>query len=189
MISIRPTTYALALGLLVIAAAGPAAAQRRGDRPRAGQMDPRAAEEIRGMGALLGDWTGTGTFEQGGQRVEVRANWSCVATSGGHGVRCGMVMTGLPGMDRYEETDLMGYNATDRLYHWYSVTNAGEVHDHWGSCDGTVTTFQYQGVDDGKLFVERIVFTAVDARTLRVHATTTAGSQTVNSMEFTMRKS
>jgi len=52
----------LALRAVLFAAVGtagpdPAAAQRRGDRPRAGQMDPRAAEEIRGMGALLGDWT------------------------------------------------------------------------------------------------------------------------------------
>jgi hypothetical protein len=92
-------------------------------------------------------------------------------------------------MERYEETDLMGWNAADGLYHWYSVTNAGEVHDHWGSCDGNVTTFQYQGVADGKLLVERITFTMVDARTMRIHATTTVGSEILNSMDLEITKS
>ena len=185
----RFSALSLTLALLVLVAAAPAAAQRRDDRPRAGQMDPTASPEVRGMASLLGEWRGSGTFEQEGQRANIQGRWSCAATSGGHGVRCNLVLPGLPGMDRYEETDLMGYNAADRLYHWYSVTNAGEVHDHAGSCDGTVTTFQYQGFADGKLLVERITFTTVDARTMRIHATTTVGSQALNAMDITITKS
>ncbi len=184
----RPVlTFTLALATMAIA--DPAAAQHRQERARAGQMDPRAPAEIRGLGSLLGEWSGSGTFEQGGQRASVQARWSCSATSGGHGVRCALLLTGLPGMDRYEETDLMGWNGSDGLYHWYSVTNAGEVHDHAGSCDGAVTTFQYQGVVDGKLLVERVTFTMVDARTMRVQATTTVGNQVLNTMALSVAKS
>ena len=157
------------------AAQRPAQSQAQAPRAAAGRMAADAPAEVRGMGGLIGTWEGTGTARMGTQSSNIHFRWACDAASGGYAVRCAFSMTGIPGMASYEETDLMGWNPNDRLYHWYSVTNAGEVHDHWGSCDGTTTTFQFQGMVDGKLFVERIAM-VVDGARLRFHAVTTEGS-------------
>ncbi len=181
----------IACGILVAAAmvTSVAGAQDRGRnnaRPRG--MAAGAPAEVRGLGGLIGTWEGDIQMRAGADQATVHFRWVCDATSGGYGVRCNTTMTGIPGMTgAYEETDLFGWNPNDRLYHWYSVTNAGEVHDHAGSCDGRVTTFQYQGNVDGKLFVERITM-ELDGRSLRVRATTHAGEQETSVVEGTVNR-
>jgi len=179
----------LIVGLVVLVASVAGAQDQGGRNARAGarpsarpQMAQGAPAEVRGLADMVGTWEGTGTMRMGTQSANVRFRWVCEVASGGYAVRCGLSMTGVPGMASYEESDLMGWNPNDRLYHWYSVTNAGEVHDHAGSCDGTTTTFLYQGVVDGKLFVERISF-VMQNNQLRLRATTSEGATETSVLE------
>jgi hypothetical protein len=54
--------------------------------------------------------------------------------------------------------DLWGYSEVDKLVHWYTVTNAGEVHDHRGHLDANGGLVQFDGPMEGKLFTETITF-------------------------------
>jgi hypothetical protein len=115
---------------------------------------------IADMERWVGQWKGTGTLHTGSDDAPLQATWSCQRTSAKFGVSCAFHATGIPGVPSYEETDLMGYDAIASVYHWYSVTNAGETHDHVAhAASGDVLRFAFEGTQDGKPFKEVIDLT------------------------------
>jgi hypothetical protein len=92
-----------------------------------------------------------------GKTHAVTMTWDCVESSGAAGVRCKARIDGLPGFT-YLFDDLWGYSEVDKLIHWYTVTNAGEVHDHRGHLDASGGLVQFDGPMDGKLFSEVVTF-------------------------------
>jgi hypothetical protein len=147
-----------------------------------------APEAVKGMAeALVGKWTGTGSVTMGADSAPMTGTWDCALGSGGYGVTCKLDAE-VAGLGKLAETDLFGYDAATGLYHWFSVTNTGEVHDHAGSCDGKVTTFQVQGATDGRLFVERITFEPQADGGLRIVSVTTENGQQTARLEALMRR-
>lgn len=115
------------------------------------------------LGCLIGTWKGKGTFEAGKDKSNIQLNWSCKRSSAQYGVLCNLLFTGIPGVPRYEETDLFGYEPNTNTYHWYSVTNAGETHDHVAALpSGNSAQFAFTGVQEGKPFKEVIDLTFAD---------------------------
>lgn len=110
------------------------------------------------MECLVGAWKGNGTLTQGNEKAKLDATWSCKRTSAKFGVLCTLRVTGIPGVPSYEETDLMGYEPNTNSYHWYSVTNAGETHDHVAQPNGGDSLqFVFNGTQDNKPFKEVIL--------------------------------
>ncbi len=102
---------------------------------------------------LVGTWKGTGSFSAGKDKAALAATWSCQRTSARYGVLCTLRVTGVPGLAVYEETDLFGFEPNTNLYHWYSVTNAGETHDHVAKVPaGNDVEFVFDGTQEGKPF-------------------------------------
>lgn len=189
----KNTLIGLVVGLGLLAQAPTlaqqrAAASQAGRRSHAPQLAADGPQELRNLATFLGTWEGNGTVRMGDQTGTLHARWVCGVAAGGYGVRCSFTMTGVPGMATYSEDDLMGWNPNDRLYHWYSVTNAGEVHDHWGSFDGTGSTFQFQGTMNGHLFVEHIRFTMRGANEITLRATTAEGATETSVIEATVTR-
>ena len=142
-------------GLAAVAMLGGGAA--RADGPAAGGLP----KEVKDMSCLLGSWKGTGSMTMGGQKADgVKMTWTCKRTSSEWGVSCTALMTGIPGVDRYEETDLFGFEPGTGKYHWFSVTNAGETHDHVSTLvKGETLQFVHTGTQEGKPFKEVIDMT------------------------------
>jgi hypothetical protein len=126
---------------------------------RAGNPPP--PKETQGMSCLVGTWKGMGSMTMGKDKVDgVKLTWTCRPTSGQWGVACNAAFVGIPGMDKYEETDLFGYDPGSSKYHWFAVTNAGDTHDHVaGPAKGDTLEFVYNGVQEGKPFKEVIQMT------------------------------
>jgi hypothetical protein len=109
------------------------------------------------MECLVGAWKGAGSLAMGNDTAKLHATWSCKRTAAQYGVLCTFHVTGIPGVPAYEETDLMGYEPNTQQYHWYSVTNAGETHDHVAPLPtGDTLTFVFNGTQEGKPFKEVI---------------------------------
>ena len=107
------------------------------------------------MEYLIGNWKGGGTFAMGKDKATLNATWTCQRTSAQFGVLCTFHVMGIPGVSVYDETDLMGYEPNSNLYHWYSVTNAGETHDHVATVpEGNTIQFVYTGTQEGKSYKE-----------------------------------
>jgi hypothetical protein len=114
-------------------------------------------KQVADMECLVGTWKATGTFTAGKDKANVSATWTCKRTSAKFGVLCNLHLTGLPGLAAYEETDLFGYESGSNTYHWFSVTNGGETHDHAAAVpDGNKLQFVYTGTQEGKPFKEVI---------------------------------
>src|ERR1044071_8127415 len=83
-----------------------------------------------------------------GQSMTMQVSLDCKAAAGGYGVACHGKFTA-PNMPAYEEDDLFGYNPGDGLYHWFSITNQGETHDHKGGLSDNTFTGEYSGPQAG----------------------------------------
>ena len=150
--------------------------------------DPKAAAQLAGIQRMVGSWRGKGTMKDGGKTFKVEGSMQCVSTSAGSGVRCDTKLMGVPGMPSYEETDLFGYDPGDGLVHWFSVTNAGETHDHKGGFSGNVLSVMHVGPQVGQLFSECITLTWKDDKSLRIEARTFIGSARGAVFEVTLTR-
>src|SRR5947208_2583330 len=114
-------------------------------------------KKVADMECLVGSWKGSGTMTMGKDKANIDVTWQCKRTSAQYGVLCGATFKGIPGLASYEETDLFGYDASTDTYHWYAVTNGGEVHDHVAKPpQGSKIQFVFNGVQEGKPFKEVI---------------------------------
>jgi hypothetical protein len=96
----------------------------------------------------------------------------------------------MPGIASYEETDLFGYEPNTDTYHWYSVTNAGETHDHVAKATaGNKVRFVYTGTQEGKPFKEAVDFEFTkDARGFALRAETWLAGASTSVIELKARK-
>jgi hypothetical protein len=125
--------------------------------PAVAAADP-LPQPVRDMDCLVGSWKGEGTLAMGKDKAKLAFTWSCARTSGDFGVLCTLHLTGIPGLASYDETDLLGFEPNSSTYHWYSVTNGGETHDHVAKPSaGNALEFVYTGTQEGKPFKEVIV--------------------------------
>lgn len=114
-------------------------------------------KQVADMECLVGSWKGDGSLVMGKDSAKINATWTCKRTSARFGVLCTFHVTGMPGGGVYEETDLMGYEPNTNTYHWYSVTNAGETHDHIAPVsNGNTIQFVFKGTQEGKPLKEVI---------------------------------
>jgi hypothetical protein len=106
------------------------------------------------MECLVGTWKGGGTLAMGKDKAKVTFALDCKRTSAKFGVLCTLAIGGMP--QPYAETDLFGYEPNSDTYHWFSVTNAGETHDHAAKLAAGSSKIQwvYSGTQDGKPFKE-----------------------------------
>jgi hypothetical protein len=117
----------------------------------------KPAPQLEAIRSLIGSWSGKGSITSEGKTVPVTMTFDCVESVGAAGVKCRSVITGIPGFT-YMMDDLWGYSPQDGLTHWYTVTNAGEVHDHRGHFDMTGGLLQANFGTEGKQFTETVNF-------------------------------
>lgn len=142
------------------------------------------------MQCLVGQWKGGGSLTMGQDSAKIAATWSCKRTSAQYGVLCNFRVTGIPGVQLYEETDLMGYEPNTNTYHWYAVTNAGETHDHVASpAAGDTLQFVFTGTQEGKPFKEVIDLTLpTEQKQMSGRAETFVGGASVSVMQLALRQ-
>jgi hypothetical protein len=145
---------------------------------------------IADMECLVGTWKGTGTVTMGSDKAKVELTWACKRTSAKFGVQCNARITGVPGLAVYEETDLFGYEPGTNKYHWFSVTNAGETHDHVASVtDGPKIQFVHTGTQEGKAFKEVIdMELAKDSKSMVLRAETFLAGASTSVFEIKAKK-
>ncbi len=153
------------------------------------------AEPSARLEAFVGTWKGTGTLAMGGATANITGTWTCKPTSAKFGVLCTVKITGVPGLKLYEETDLFGYDPGTGTYHWASVTNTGDTHDHVakvGAADATKFQYVYTGTYETKPFKEVIdlefLTTKKPSDTMNVRGETFVGGVSASVMTVKLRK-
>lgn len=148
------------------------------------------AQIAKDLQCLVGSWKGTGTMTMAdGKVANVQLAYDCKSAAGGSGVACHLRMTGVPGLSTYESDDLYGYNPGDGLVHWFTITNAGETHDHRGSIDGNAFNGLYEGPQDGKLFQEQVSIQFINDKKVRIRSSCKLGDKALDQADVTATKS
>lgn len=142
------------------------------------------------MECMVGTWKGAGSFVAGKDSSKINATWACKRTSSKFGVSCSFQVTGIPGVPVYDEADLMGYEPNTNTYHWYSVTNAGETHDHVARIpDGNKIEFTYNGMQEGKAYREVILLEfSNDSKSINGKCETFLAGASTSVMQLSLRK-
>jgi hypothetical protein len=114
-------------------------------------------QEVKDMLSMVGTWKGAATLTMGADTAKVKVAMTCQPAAGEWGVQCRTQFTGMPGGGIYLETDLFGYEPGTKKFHWFSVTNMGETHDHVSDgIKGNLIEFVHHGVQEGKPLKEVI---------------------------------
>ena len=142
------------------------------------------------MECLVGTWKGGGSFVAGKDSAKINAKWICQRTSSKFGVSCSFQVTGMPGVPVYDEADLMGYEPNSNTYHWYTVTNAGETHDHVAKVpSGNKLEFIYNGMQEGKPYKEVIALEfSNDSKSITGKAEAFLAGTSTSVMQLSLRK-
>jgi hypothetical protein len=136
-----------------------------------GKADPKLPKEIQPMYCLVGEWKSQNAVAVlDGKKHKVDFTVSCAPTSGGMGLLCSTKFD-IEGLGHIEETDLFGYDPGQNRYHWFSVTQMGETHDHVALAPAPSDkgiTFSYTGFQNGKPMQEVVSMTFLDEAATRI---------------------
>ncbi len=148
------------------------------------QIPPKAKE----LQKLVGNWKGTATLTlPDNTKMPLPTSYECKSASAGFAVAC--KLTGaMPDGSKYESTDIWGYDEGDGLVHWFTVTSAGETHDHKLAFENNVMHGQFAGPKDGKLYVETIRFELLSDKKISVRSSVVLGGQQQEVLEGVMTR-
>lgn len=137
---------------------------------------------------LEGTWTGQATVTAQGDTLRFVLTFAVTRIANGLGYYV-VGTANIPGLGAYQEASLLGYDAGKDLVHLFSVTTTGETHDHAGRFDraGNIV-FKYEGVKDGKRYVETIPMTFTSPTEFSFTSTVTVGRKVMSVFQATMRK-
>lgn len=145
-----------------------------------------APPEVKPLQCLVGAWKGSASMTMGAQKVDgVKISIDCKPTSAQWGVACAATFTGIPGVDKYEETDLFGYDPGSNRLHWFAVTNGGETHDHVAEAGGN--RWVYTGTQDKKPLKEVIDMSCKD-RAMEFTAESFVDGKSASVMKGTLKR-
>jgi hypothetical protein len=111
-------------------------------------------DEARRLERFLGTWNVSGALTAEGTVMPMSGQWQFSPAAAGWGV-ASELRAEVEGMGVYEEYDLVGFDAETGLFHVYSLTNSGAVHDHvarWSTADRF--EFEYTGLQGGQPYRE-----------------------------------
>jgi hypothetical protein len=130
-------------------------------------------EQIHRLEAISGTFEGEATMTEGKKSTRGKVRHVNSSISDGWGFLMDETVTMEDG-STYKAHNVVGYDAGEGKVHVYSVTTAGETHDHKGSwTKPTSVSVEYNGKWQGKPYRERATLTidGPDAYSLRWNAT------------------
>ena len=151
------------------------------------EMFPIPAE-ARALERFLGSWDVDGTLTVEGNPLPLTGEWHFAPAAGGWGLK-GTLHARIEGLGAYEEDDLFGFDVETGLFHLYSLTNSGAVHDHearWTSAD--ILEFSYEGLQGGKPYRELGQVEVLDGGRLRAESTDYVDGELATSMDVMLRR-
>jgi hypothetical protein len=114
---------------------------------------------VQNLMKFVGRWEADATLSSEGKTVQVNYWVDCKSTADGNGIFADEGFTS-PEMGTLSGADLAGFDPFDGKVKWFSVDNMGTAHEHkgeWLTPDHLV--IQFDGLRDGKKYVEKIDFT------------------------------
>jgi len=157
------------------------------NRPTLADIFPLPVEAKR-LDVFLGNWNVEGTLTFMGKPFGVKgiAKFSSVAK--GWGVLATAKLE-IEGLGANEEADLLVFDRSEKLYHFFAVTNTAAAYDHKGKWlnDDTIN-FLYEGSQDGKSYKEELLIKILNQNEVTIHEKDFVGDQITTEMAVSLSK-
>jgi hypothetical protein len=153
-----------------------------------GQPPQGPSEQVKRFTPYAGTFEGQVIMTEGDETVtaKVRSKNSIISDNWGFLVE---EVATMPDGTQYKSHNMMGYDAGGKKVHIFSVTNAGETHDHKGDWkDPKTLATQYEGTWEGKPYVEKITLTFHNPDSYSVSWVSTSGGKVVNKGDETLHR-
>jgi hypothetical protein len=153
-----------------------------------GQSPQGPSEQVKRFAPYAGKFEGQLMMTEGGKTVTAKVQDKNSMISDDWGFLVEEVAT-MPDGGQYKSHNVMGYDAGGKKVHIFSVTNAGETHDHKGDWkDAKTLVTQYNGTWEGNSYVETITITFHNPDSYSVSWVATKGGKAVNTGEETLHR-
>lgn len=140
------------------------------------------------LNRFAGVWTVDGTVAAEGAEMPIKGVWKFAPAAAGWGIAA-TLRAHIDPLGAYEEDDLLGFDAETGLFHIYSLTNSGAVHDHvarWTTSDRL--EFDHTGLQGGKAYRETGSVEFADERTLHIESEDYVDDALSSRMLMTLRR-
>jgi hypothetical protein len=155
----------------------------------AADQTPKPSPEIQRMTVLAGSFQGEASYTPAGaQPIRFTLHHTNKVIAGGFGLAC-HEESDSPELGHYEAENLIGWDEGGRKIHLFSVTTDPNTHDHAGAWTSpSKVTMRYEGLKDGKKYVEVIPMEIVSANQYRFKATTSVAGKVTGVFEADMKR-
>lgn len=127
-------------------------------------------------------------INMGGKDYTGEFSVECVAINNNTGIRAQEKFTNEE-IGTMRAQDLFGYDPNLQQVHMYTIDNMGTTHDHVGYwIDDHHLYLQYQGVLEGKMYVEQLDMLIKDANTMHFKLTAMLNGEIFQKAELTFVK-
>jgi hypothetical protein len=145
-------------------------------------------EQARTLERFIGEWTVEGTITTEGETGAMSGTWSFTRAAGGWGIHARLDGY-LEGLGVLDEDTLVGFDAGSGVFHAYSLTNTGHVHDHPGGwVDADTLEFALDASQGGKPYREEISIRFTGRDELHIRGVEYIEGQVVTSMDARLRR-
>lgn len=119
--------------------------------------------QLKPLEQFVGRWLGKDmTFEANGKAHKIEVFFEIVEILDGWGLRSFM-RAEIPDFGTFMEIDMWGHDPGTDTIHLFTITNAGQTHDHSGKFrDDNTLLLQYRGKADGRNVREDITLAVID---------------------------
>lgn len=174
----------LAVAAVVVLASVALRGAARAEEMAAPKPDPALAKLL----ALAGTFDGEAAITMDGKTTKFTLHHENRVIADGFGLLA-HESADVPGLGHYSAENLFGYDAGSKQIHLLSVTNDPNTHDHKGTWIGAKTLqLRYDGILDGKKYVEVIPMTVVGPDEYRFESTVTLGGKPYQKFAADMKR-
>jgi hypothetical protein len=144
--------------------------------------------EARKLQAFVGDWDVEGVLTTEGRSFKVTGQRKFASAAAGWGV-FNVGKMEIEGLGTYEELHVLGFDPSEKTFHYFSVTNTASARDHKGKwIDDRTISFLYEGSQKGKDYREEIEVKIQTPKELKIIETDTLAGNIILTMDTTLKK-
>ena len=131
--------------------------------------DQEPAQAQKNLPQFVGKWESkNASIEMDGKTIHTNYHTDFKTAADGTGITMHEWFTA-EGLGQYVGENIVGYDPNTGQIHWYSIDNTGTCHDHYGYWINNKHLFvQYQGVVDGKMYVEQLDMEFISATEMHI---------------------
>src|ERR1043165_5192945 len=131
--------------------------------------DPEPAQAQKNLQQFVGNWESkNASIEMDGKTLHTDYHADFKTAADGTGIIMHEWFSA-EGLGQYVGENIVGYDPNTGQIHWYSIDNTGTCHDHYGYWINNKHLFvQYQGVVDGKMYVEQLDMEFISATEMHI---------------------